>query len=347
VTSNLRLKLTGADEQKLAKKYTQNTEAYQLYLKGNYEWNKGTQEDIQKAIQYYEQALEKDPNFALAYAGLSASYGALGNGYLPPNENFPRAKAYSAKALALDDTLAQAHGSMGAVRLFYDWDWAELEKEFRRAQELEPNYPDAHQLYAAYLETAGRFDEALAEAKLAQDMDPLSPMFGAEVGFTYYFAGQYDEAIAQLQKTLNLEPHWADAYQYLGQSYEQKKMYAKAIETLQKGIAQTERQPGLISSLGHTYAVSGDRDKAVKAIKDLQTLSKKRYVSPYWTAVIYAGLGDRDQAFAWLEKALQDRAMLLIWLNVEPQFSLLRTDARFSQLTKQIGLNDLEPARPH
>lgn len=339
VTSNLRLKLSGADEQKLAKKYTQNTEAYQLYLKGNYEWNKHTQVDTQKAIEYYNQALEIDPNYASAYAGLSQSYGFLGNVYMPPNENFPKAKAYAAKALALDETLAHAHGAMGAVRLFYDWDWAEQEKEFKRAQELEPGNGDAHQLYAAYLETAGRFDEALLEAKKAEDIDPLSAMFASEVAITQYFARQYDDAITQFEKTLNLEPHYADAYQYLGQAYEQKKMYAQAIATYQNGISQTERSPALISSLGHAYALSGDRNGAARSVAELRELSKQRYVSPYWTAVVYAGLGNKDEAFAWLEKAFQDRASLLIWLKVEPQFDPLRTDPRFDDLLARIGLN--------
>ncbi len=340
VTRNLRLKLSGADEQKLAKKYTQNTEAYQLYLKGNYEWNKHTLEDTRKAIEYYNQALEIDPNYALAYAGLSGSYGFLGNVYLPPNETFPKAKLYAAKALAIDESLAEAHGAMGAVRLFYDWDWTEQEKEFKRAQELEPNYGDAHQLYAAYLESAGRLDEARVEAKKAQDIDPLSAMFASEVGITHYFARQYDEAITQFEKTLNMEPHYADAYQYLGQAYEQKKMYTQAIATFQRGMNQTERSPALISSLGHACALSGDRNGAAKAVAELREISKKRYVSPYWTAAVYAGLENRNEAFTWLEKAFQDRASLLIWLKVEPQFDPLRTDPRFEKLLGRIGLSN-------
>jgi tetratricopeptide (TPR) repeat protein len=227
---------------------------------------------------------------------------------------------------------------MGAVRLFYDWDWAEQEKEFKRAQALAPNYGSAHQLYAAYLETAGRFDEALTEAKLAEEMDPLSAMFATEVGFAYYFARQYDEAIAQFDKTLNLEPNYADAYQYLGQAYEQKKMYPEAIAAFQKGMAQTQREPALIASIGHAYAQSGDRDKAEKTLAELRELSKQRYLSPYLFALVYAGLGDKDQTFAWLERAFQDRASLLIWLGVEPQFDPVRTDPRYEQLIRRIGL---------
>ena len=338
VADNLKVKLSRADEQKLAKNYPANAEAYQLYLKGNYEWKKHTLEDLRKAIEYYNQALEKDPNYALAYTGLSASYGVLGNSYLPPNEAFPKAKAYAAKALAIDDTLSEAHTTMGANRFCYDWDWAETEKEFKRAQTLNPNNGDAHQLYAEYLNAMGRFDEALAEAKLASELDPLSPMFSTESGFTFYYARQYDEAAAQFQKTISLEPHYADPYQYLGQTYEQKKMYAEAIATYQKGMAQTERHPFLIAALGHAYAVSGEREKALKILDELREMSKQQYISPYLFAIVYAGLGDKEQTFAWLEKAFQDRSFFLIWLKVEPQFDSVRDDPRFKDLLRRIGL---------
>jgi TolB-like protein/DNA-binding winged helix-turn-helix (wHTH) protein/Flp pilus assembly protein TadD len=338
VSQKLRARLSGAEEQKATKNYTANVEAYQLYLKGNYEWNKRSQEDLYKGIEYYSQALEKDPNYALAYQGLSGSYGVLGNAYLPPNENFPKAKAYAAKALAIDDTLAEAHVAMGGVRLLYDWDWAETEKEFKRAQTLDPNNADAHQMYAAYLEAMGRFDEALPEAKRAQELDPLSAMFSMEVGTTFYYARQYDEAIAQLEKTINLEPRYVEVYLYLGQTYEQKKMYAQAIATYQKGMTRAERHPFLIASLGHAYALAGERYKALKALAELREISKRQYVSPYLIAVVYAGLGDKDQTFAWLDKAYQDRSFFLIWLKVEPQFDSLLDDARYKDLLRRIGL---------
>jgi TolB-like protein/DNA-binding winged helix-turn-helix (wHTH) protein/Flp pilus assembly protein TadD len=338
VSSNLRLKLTGADERQLAKRYTDNVEAYQLYLKGMYLWKKHTQEDLQKGIEYFNQAIEKDPNYALAYCGLSASHGVLGNAYLPPNDNFPKAKAYAAKALAIDDTLAEAHAAMGAVRLFYEWDWVETEKEFKRAQALNPNHGDGHQLYAAYLEAAGRFDEARAAAKRASELDPLSAMFDMEVGITFYYARRYDEAIAQFEKTLNLEPRYVDAYQFLGQAYEQKKMFAQAIATYQKGIAQAERNPSLVALLGHAYALAGERNKARQTLDELREMSKHNYVSPYLFAVVYAGLGDKDQTFAWLDKAFQDRSYFLIWLKVEPQFDSLRDDSRFQDLLRRVGL---------
>ena len=338
VAQKLKIKLSGADEQKLTKNYTESVEAYQLYLKGQYEWNKHTEEDLRKSIEYYNQALEKDPNYALAYSGLSGSYGVLGNNYLPPNEAFPKAKAYAAKALAIDNTLADAHASMGAVRLFYDWDWAEAEKEIKRAQALDPNNAIPHHLYGDLLETRGRFDEAKAERKRALELDPLSPMLNWVAGATPYFAGQYDEAIAQLEKTINLEPHFPPTYFQLGQAYEQKKMYREAIATYQKGITEAERIPHLVAALGHAYALSGERDKANKILDELREMSKQRYVSPYLIAIVYVGLGDKDQAFAWLEKAYQDRSAFLIWLKVEPLFDNLRSDPRFQDLLRRVGL---------
>ena len=338
VSNKLKIKLSGADEQKLTKNYTENAEAYQLYLKGNYEWNKHTLEDLQKSVGYYNQALEKDPNYALAYTGLANSYGMLGNGYLPPNETFPKTRAYASKALTIDDTLAEAHTAMGGVSLLYDWNWAEAEKELKRAQSLNPNETGAHDLYGGYLEAMGRFDEAQAEAKRAQELDPLSPMMNTDVGTNSYFARQYTEAIAQFEKAINLEPRNVDAWTYLGQAYEQKKMYAQAIATFQKGITQAERSPQLVAALGHTYAQAGERDKALKTLDELREMSKQRYVSPYLFAVVYVGLGDKDQALAWLEKAYQDRSFFLVWLKVEPFFDPLRDDARFQDLLRRIGL---------
>ncbi len=261
----------------------------------------------------------------------------LGNNYLPPNEAFPKARAYAAKALAIDDTLAEAHVAMGAVRLYYDWDWAEAEKEFKRAQTLNPNFAVAHHLYGDYFEIMGRFDEAKAERKRALELDPLSPLYNWVAGATFYLAGQDDEAIEQLEKTINLEPHYPPTYFCLGQAYEQKKMYAQAIETFQKGMIQAERNPQLIAALGHAYALAGERDKANKALAELSEVSKQHYVSPYLFAVVYAGLGDKDQTFAWLDKAFQDRSALLIWLKVEPQFDSLRDDPRFTDLMRRIG----------
>jgi len=338
VSTSLRLKLTGADERQLAKRYTDNVEAYQLYLKGNYKWNKHTREDFRKAIEYYNQAIEKDPNYALAYTGLANSYGVLGNSYLPPHEAFPKAKAYAAKALEIDETLGEAHTSMAALRLFYDWNWAEAERELKRALVLNPNNAGAHDIYSAYLWVMGRPDEAMAETKRAQELDPLSLMFSTNVGNDSYYARQYDEAIAQLEKTIDLDPQYYRGYLWLGHAFEQKKMYREAIETFQNGMSRAQPHPQLISSLARAYALAGERDKAQQALAELREVSKRRYISPYLFAVVYDGLGDKEQTFAWLNKAYQDRSFWLIWLKVEPRFDSLRDDPRFQDLLRRIGL---------
>ena len=339
VSGNLQTKLSNADEQKLAKNYTTNPEAYQLYLKGNYHWNRHTLEDLHKGIEYFNQALEKDPKYALAYFGLAASYGVLGNSYLPPKEAYPQADAYAAKALAIDDTLSYAHTALGANRLYYDWNWAEAEKELKRAQTLDSNNAEAHLLYGDFLDITGQFDEARAERKRSLEIDPLSPRFNMAAGATLYFARQTDEAIAQLEKTISLEPRYDESYIYLGQAFEQKKMFAQAIATFQKGLTQAERSPQLVAALGHAYALNGERGKALKSLDELREMSKSQYVSPYLFAVVYLGLDDQDQTFIWLEKAFQDRSFFLIWLKVEPLFDNLRGDSRFQDLMRRVGLS--------
>jgi serine/threonine-protein kinase len=338
VSQKLRARLSGEDARRLAKNATESVEAYQLYLKGQYVWNKHTQEDLQKAIEYFKQALEKDPNYALADFGLAACYSVLGNNYLPPNEAYPKAKEYAAKALAIDDTLAEAHTAMAWVKFSYDWDRAEAEAEIKHALALDSNFGAARQLYGDCLEVMGRFDEAKAERKRCMEIDPQSSIFSGVAGATLYFAGQYPDAITQFENTINLEPHLYLSYQFLGQVYEQKNMYREAIETFQKGMTLGERHPQLIAALGHAYALAGERDMALKALAELREMSKRRYISPYLIAVVYVGLGDKERAFGWLDKACQDRSSPLMWLKVEPLFEPLRDDPRFQDLLRRIGL---------
>jgi len=338
VSQKLRAQLSASNAQKLGKSYTSNSEAYQLYLKGRYEWNKHTQDDVQRAIGYFNEALKKDPNYALAYAGLSDSYGVLGNNYLPPNDAFPHARDYATKALALDDELAEAHLAMGAIELYYDRNWAEAEREMKSAQALNPNYAHACHLYADRLEIMGEFDQAQVERRCALELEPMSPMYNMASGATLYLARQNDQAINQLEKTINLEPRFVLSYPYLAQAYEQKKMYAQAIATCEQGLVQAERHPLIIAALARAYALSGERDKALKTLAELREMSRHSYVSPYLFAIVYAGLGDNDQTFAWLDKAYQDRSLFLIWLKVEPLFDSLRDDRRFQELTHRVGL---------
>jgi serine/threonine protein kinase/Flp pilus assembly protein TadD len=339
VSDQLRRRLTGEEKKRLSKRYTENIEAYQLYLKGRYFWNKRTEKDMRKSLEYFQQAIEKDPNYALAYAGLADSYNMLARfDALPSKEGFPRGKAAALKALGIDGTLAEAHTSLAHARLFYDWDWSGAERELKRAIELNPNNTSAHQWYTSYLSAMGRHDEAIARAKRAQELDPLSLVINTMVGRTFYFARQYDQAIEQFRKTLELDPNFALAQHFLGQAYEQKGMYDEAFAVFQKGITLSGGRSQMVAFLGHAYAVSGKRGEALKTLDELKELSKRRYVGPYNVALVYAGLGEKDQAFEWLQKGYEERSSELLWLAVIPGFDSLRSDPRFADLLRRMGL---------
>ena len=340
ISERLRLKLTGEEQKRLTRHHTENAEAYQLYLKGRYYWNKRTAESLNKGIEYFQQAIDKDPNYALAYAGLTDSYSLLGSaiGGLSPKETFSKAKAAAVKALAIDDTLAEAHAALALVHLRYDWDWSATEREIKRAIALNPNYATTYHWYADYLVVMGRLDEAIVQIKQAQKLDPLSLIINTVMALRLYHARQYDQAIEQCQKTLEMDSNFAQAHFALGQAYEQKAKYEEAIAELQKATTLSPSSPFLFSALGHAYAVSGQAGEAVKILEKLQKLSRQRYVSPHEMAMIYTGLGETDQAFGWLEKAYVDRSWRLPFLNVEPRFDSLRSDPRFAALVRRVGL---------
>jgi serine/threonine-protein kinase len=341
ISEKLRLKLTGEEQRRLTKRYTENTGAYRLYLLGRYYWNRRTPESLNKGVEYFQQAIDKDPNYALAYAGLADSYSLLGStiGGLLPRETFPKAKTAALKALEVDDTLAEAHAARALVSLRYDWDWPTTEREIKRAIELNPNYATAYQWYAAYLAAMGRPDGAIAEIKRAQELDPLSLIVNAVAGFHLYEARQYDRAVEQCQKALDLDLNFAQAHLFLGQAYEQKARYEEAIAELKKAVALSPNTPFIVSALGHAYAVSGQTGEAMKILDQLQELSQQRYISPHEMAIIYAGLGEKEQAFAWLEKAYADRSWRLPYLNkAEPRLDSLRSDPRFADLVRRVGL---------
>ncbi|HET8670970.1 MAG TPA: protein kinase, partial [Candidatus Saccharimonadales bacterium] len=341
VASKLRAKLSSADEGRVTRRYTDNTDAYELYLRGRYfAGGKITEEGLKKSIQYYQQAIEKDPNYALAYVGLAQSYMRLGHvwGFLPPRETFPKAKAAVMKAMEIDETLADAHTALADYHLSYEWDWSGAERESRRAIELDPNDASAHSGYGSYLQAVGRLDEAIAERKLCRDLDPLSPTATANVGYPYYFARQYDRAIEYYRKALELDPNYSWSYLWIGQAYVEKGMYEEAIAEINKAITLSEGNTRAVATLGYAYAVAGKRGEAQKVIVELNEQSKLRYVSPYFIAVIHAGLGEKDQAFAWLEKAYQERHPYLTLLKVEPVFDNLRSDPRFQDLLRRVGL---------
>ena len=336
VAAALPLNLSGEEKARLSRHYTENTEAYQLYLKGRYFWNKQTEEGFRKGIDYFNQAIRDDPNYALAYAGMSDCYALLSDfGFVPPREGFPKAKEAATRALAIDEKLAEAHTSLGRVKRDYDWDWPGAEQEFKRAIELNPNYPSAHQWYAVYLSSLGRHQEAIAEIKRALELDPLSLPVNSVTGRVLYLARQYDEAIEQSRKTIEMDPRFATAYQNLGRSYEQKGMYAEAVATFQEW---NKVAPGHgLAFLGRAYALAGKTDEAQKILAQLKELSARRYVSPYHVAMIYAGLGDKEQTLAWLERAYQQRNHNMVFLKVEPELDGLRSDPRFADLMRRVG----------
>ena len=339
ISQKLRLKLSGSDERRLKSSQTENSEAYQLYLLGRYHLNKLTDDGFWKGRDYFQQAIDKDPNYAAAYAGLAEAYNRLsGYNVLSSNEGFPKARQAAQKALELDDQLAEAHATLGAVKHFYDWDFAGAEKEFKRAIEINPSNAEAHQMYSYYLSAMGRFDESLTEMRRAQELDPLSIEKIIGVGEIFHFQRQHDQAIEQYQKALEMDPNSGFAHWALGNAYVSKEMYTEAIAEYQKSIPLSGDSPDEPASLAYAYALSGRRKEALQIIDDLQQRSQHRYISPTIIAFIYAGLGEKEQAFEWLEKAYQRRDFLLVLLKVEPMFERLRSDPRFPDLVQRVGL---------
>lgn len=339
IIASLKLQLSGEEQNHLARHYTENTEAYQLYLKGRYFWNKITPEGFQKSLEYYQQAIERDPNYALAYVGIADSYNLLGSyGVLPLRESHPKARAAAMKALEIDDGLAEAHNSLAAIIADYYWDWAAAEEHFKRAIELNPNYPVARYWYSQYLQRMGRFDEAITEAKRAQALDPVSHNANAHVGMALYRARRYDEAIEHLHKALEMDANALDAHIFLGFAYVERRRHEEAIAEFQRAVTLSGRNPSLLGLLGYGYAVAGKRGEARAILKELDELQTRQYVSSLEIALIYIGLEEREQSFAWLEKAYHEQAWALGFLKVEPVFDPLRSDPRFTELMRRVGL---------
>jgi tetratricopeptide (TPR) repeat protein len=324
----------------LAKRYTENTEAYRLYLKGRYFWNKRTVDGFEKAIEYFQQAINLDPNYALAYSGLADCYALFSAGLLPPKEAMAKAKAAATKAVEIDDTLSEAHASLASVKHLYDLDWSGAEREFKRAIELNPNYAIAHLWYSHILSAVGRHNEAVAEAKRALELEPVSVLMGKNVGHILYEARQYDQALEYYKKALEMDPSFAQAQREIGLVYEQKGMYQEAMTALQKLLSLSGRYATAThkADLGHVYAVSGKSGEALKVLNELQEESKHHYVSPYDIAVIYTGLGEKEQALEWLEKVYEDRSYFLMWLSNDPRLDSLRSEPRFADLLRRVGL---------
>ncbi len=335
----LRVRLTGEEREGVTRRYTESSEAYHLYLKGRFYWNKRTSEGVRRGIEYFSRAIEADPEYALAYAGLADGYDILGfYTVLPPREAFPKAKAAASRALEIDGSLAEARTSLAYARHYYDWDWAEAEREYRRAIELNPGYPTAHGFYANYLTTMGRQEEALAECQRAQELDPLSLILNTAMGWAHYFARRYDDAIRHIQKALEMDSTFVPAHWFLGNAYVQKRMDREAIEELHRAVEFSAGGTLMMAALAQAHATFGRRSEAEEMISELEALSATKYVSAYYVALIHAALGDPDAAFRRLEKAYEERSHGLTFLAVEPQWDSLRSDPRFADLLRRVGL---------
>ena len=337
ISENLRLRLTGEQKRLLAKRYTDSTEAYHLYLQGRYNWNKRTPSGTQKAVDYFEHAIRHDPHYALAYAGLADSYNLMaGNSGFPPRETFPKAKAAALKALEIDNTLAEAHTSLSLVRYLFDWEWSAAEEGFQRAIELNPNYATAYHWYGEYLVLSRRFDEGFEELIQAQALDPLSLPINADIGQYYFFTRQYERAVEQLRSALELEPNFVRALALLGWTFEQMGRFDEAIANFEQATALSGSRTLIVAGLGHAHAVSGNRAEALKILAALKEQSSRSYVSPYEIAVIHAALQENEQAFAFLEEACDDHSVWLSWLEVDPRLDTLRDDVRFENLLARV-----------
>jgi len=338
MTTALRMRLTGEDEKRMAKNRTADSEAYLDYLKGLYWWNKVTEEGFNKAIEYFRQAIEKDPNYALAYSGLADSYSAEpGLGSSPPKDVFPKAKEAALKALELDDTLAEAHASLAFIKATYDWNWSDAEKEFQRAFALNPNYAFGHRRYAIVLRITGRLDEAIAEENRALELDPLSGIVNSSLVNGFIASRQYDQAIEQARKTLELDPNFIPAHGGLGDAYVEKSLYKEAIAEFQKVLAISPDSAPALSGIGRTYALSGRKAEAQKVLDQLNEISKHKYVQPVFTARIYAALDEKDKAFEWLGKGYEDRSIGIAPLKLA-DWDPLRSDPRFADLLRRMNL---------
>jgi TolB-like protein len=338
VADVLQAKLTGSEEHVIAARPTENTEAHQLYLKGRFFWNKRTGNDLKKSIDYFEQAITADPNYALAYAGVADGYVWL-PGYTAgtPRDCYPKAAAAAKKALELDHTLAEAHTSLALAIWLYDFDSSQAVREFQRAIELNPNYAIAHQQYGNNtLSALGRFDDAIAEGKRAVELDPLSLVINTDLGTDYYYARRYDEAIAQVRKTLEMDPGFYIAHLVLGQMLDAKSSHDAAIAECQKARALND-DPAVLGVVARAHGLSGNKTEAEKILDQLKKLSQERYVSAYSFALVYVGLGNKEEALRWLEQSYQDRAGSDIgYIRVDPLLDPLRGDLRFEALAEKI-----------
>jgi len=336
IASKLVLKLTAADQKALVKHHTEDPEAYQLYLKGHYYSDQFTLDGVEKGIEYFNEAAQKDPGYALAYVGIADAYFGLSSQFLPPREALPKMAEAARRALEIDESLAEAHTALALVKLSYEYDFSGAEKEFQRAIDLNPGAEPAHQWYGYYLIAMGRPAEALRELRLAQEYDPLSPVVSNLIGTAILSNGQYDGAIEQFDKALELEPNFWIVHRMLGVAYMKEKRYEKARNAFTRAI-QLGGSAWVTADMGYLDAVSGRKAEALKTLQSLLEQSKREYVSPHHIALIYVGLGQKGRALEWIEKAYQNREEMVVFLKVDPQWDSLRSDPRFEDLLHRVG----------
>jgi tetratricopeptide (TPR) repeat protein len=338
IAEKLQVKLSGSDNKGITKRYTNDNEAYQLYLKGRYYWNRRTAENLKKAIEQFKSATDRDPNFALAFVGLADCYAVL-NEYAgtPTSETLPQAKTYAERALTIDGQLAEAHATLGIVNE-HSWQWGEAEKEFKRAIELNPNYPTAYHWYSIFLKGLGRNDEAAATIKRAQELDPLSSVIAVNISRMYQLQNNHDASIENSLKIIDLDPNFGPAYQYLALSYLKRGRNGEAVAAAEKAAELTNASGITIGDLGYVYAVVGRRADASARIKELEDKYVRREAIGQYIAAVYVGLGDKDKAFEWLEKDFQARNGKLPEIRWQIQFEPLRDDPRFKEMLKRMNL---------
>jgi len=339
IAQEIRVKLTPQEQARLGRIHRVSPEAHDAYLRGRSQWNKRTEAAVRRALQHFQQAIELDPAYALAHVGLADSYNILGfYATLPPKESFPRAKVAALRALQLDDTLGEAHTSLAYAIYNYDWDFSAALKEFDRAIELSPAYAVAHQWHSNPLMMVGRQAEAIAEVKRARELDPLSAVIQASVGWMLYYARRYKEAIEESRKAIELDPDFALAHLWLAWALEQTGQLEEAVHASEQAVRLASSSPYYLASLGHTYAVYGRTGDAERVRHQLSELARSTYISPYYRALVDLGLGRKEETFQWLERALEDRANLLVWVHVDSRMDFLRDDPQFQDLLRRLGL---------
>jgi tetratricopeptide (TPR) repeat protein len=339
ISGKLRLQLTGDEKKRLARRHTEDAEAYRLYLKGRHHWNRWTEEGFYKAIGYFRQAVEKDPAYALAHTGIAESYVLLGwNSYLPPKDAFPKAKAAAKAALEIDSGIGETHTPYAAALWLHDWDWDEAQKEFKRSLELSPAYATANHWYAEFVLTMGRAAEAIGLMEGSQEFDPLSLIISAGIGWAYYHARRYGEAGEQLLRTVESDPNYPVTHWVLGLLYRKTGRYELAIAEGEKSVNLSGGSPMFRGALAQSYGEAGKREEARKILEDLTQLSRQKYVAPHFFAGIHIGLGENNRAIDYLEKSYAERSHWLIYLHSDPGMDNLRDSPRFQDLLRRIGL---------